>query len=54
MAFEHELESLGLVTRSDIEFIRAEVEDEIKQGIAFAEASPTPSADDLLRDVYTI
>ena len=52
-AFERELESLGVLTRSDIESVRAEVEDEIKQGVAFAEASPVPLAEDLLRDVYT-
>ena len=53
-AFENELESHGLLSQSEIDAVRAEVEDEIKQGITFAEASPSPSVDDLLRDVYTI
>jgi pyruvate dehydrogenase E1 component alpha subunit len=52
-AFEHELESLGVLSSPEIESIRAEVEEEIKRGVAFAEASPLPSAEDLLRDVYT-
>ncbi len=37
-AFERELESLGVLTRSEIESIRSEVEEEIRQGVAFAEA----------------
>jgi TPP-dependent pyruvate/acetoin dehydrogenase alpha subunit len=53
-AFENELEFHSLLSQSEIDAVRAEVEDEIKQGIAFAEASPSPLADDLLRDVYTI
>lgn len=51
---EAELEALGLVSRSEIEAIRAQVEDEIAKGVAFAEASPVPLAQDLLRDVYTV
>ncbi|MGO9769284.1 MAG: thiamine pyrophosphate-dependent dehydrogenase E1 component subunit alpha [Roseiarcus sp.] len=50
---EAELEALGLASREQIEAIRAQVEVEIKRGVAFAEASPVPSAEDLLRDVYT-
>ena len=38
---------------SEMDAVRAEVEEEIKQGVAFAEASPVPSTADLLRDVYT-
>ncbi len=53
-AFERELEALGVLSHAEIEKVRAEVEVEIKQGLAFAEASPLPSAADLLRDVYTI
>lgn len=52
--FETELESLGLIARADIERLRAEVEKEIAEGVAFAEGSPAPSPADLLRDVYTI
>ena len=51
---EAELEALGLVSRAEIEAIRAQVEDEIAKGVAFAEASPVPLAKDILRDVYTI
>lgn len=54
VAFERELEALGLMSRADMDVVRAEVEQEIKDGIAFAEASPQPSASDLLRDVYTV
>jgi pyruvate dehydrogenase E1 component alpha subunit len=50
---EAELEALGLASREQIEAIRAQVEVEIRKGVAFAEASPVPSAEDLLRDVYT-
>src|SRR5579875_2687778 len=52
-AFERELEALGILSGADIAAVRAEVEAEIKQGLAFAEASPTPDPADLLRDVYT-
>ena len=51
---EAELQALGLATRAEIEAIRADVEKTIAAGIAFAEASPTPQAKDLLRDVYTV
>lgn len=50
---EAELEALGLASRSEIEAIRAQVEDEIAEGLAFAEASPMPSPLEILRDVYT-
>jgi len=54
VAFERELETLGLMARAEMEAVRAEVEAEIKAGVAFAEASPQPSPTDLLRDVYTV
>jgi len=53
-AFESELEALGVLTSAEIEQVRAAVEQEIKQGMAFAESSPLPSPADLLRDVYTV
>ena len=34
--FEGELQSLGLLSKADIEKVRAEVEEEIKEGVAFA------------------
>jgi pyruvate dehydrogenase E1 component alpha subunit len=52
-AFEQELEAFGVLSRAEIEAVRGEVEAEIKQGMAFAESSPVPSAAELLRDVYT-
>ena len=53
-AFEAELEALGVLSATQIEAIRAEVEQEIADGVAFAEASPQPLASELLRDVYTV
>ena len=52
--FEAEIAALGLVSAADIAAIRDAVEAEIKDGVAFAEASPLPSAADVLRDVYTV
>jgi acetoin:2,6-dichlorophenolindophenol oxidoreductase subunit alpha len=51
--FEGELEALGLLTPAEIESIRAAAEAEVKEGVAFAEASPLPSTAELLRDVST-
>ena len=51
--FETELVELDLVSPSEIEAIRAEVEREIADGIEFAKASPEPSVDELTRYVYT-
>jgi acetoin:2,6-dichlorophenolindophenol oxidoreductase subunit alpha len=52
--FETEIAALGLLAPADIEAIRAEVEAEIADAIAFAEASPAPLAIEVLRDVYTL
>jgi pyruvate dehydrogenase E1 component alpha subunit len=52
-AFETELGELGLVSSADIEAIRADVEREIADGIAFAKASPSPAIEELTRYVYT-
>ncbi len=51
--FECELEALGLLERAEIETIRAAADAEIREGVAFAEASPLPSTAELLRDVST-
>jgi TPP-dependent pyruvate/acetoin dehydrogenase alpha subunit len=51
--FERELEALGLLARAEIEGIRAAADLEIKDGVAFAEASALPSTAELLRDVST-
>ncbi|MFI5015064.1 MAG: thiamine pyrophosphate-dependent dehydrogenase E1 component subunit alpha [Hyphomicrobiales bacterium] len=53
LAFEAELTLLGLASRADIEAIRADVEREIAEAIAFAKASPAPSIAELTRYVYT-
>lgn len=52
--FEKELTELGLITPDEIEKVRAEVEAEIKEGLEFATASPSPSAADITRYVYTV
>ena len=49
--FEAELLALGVLHASEIEAVRAEVEEEIAAGVAFAEASPVPLASDLLDNV---
>jgi pyruvate dehydrogenase E1 component alpha subunit len=51
--FERELTGLGLITAEEIEKLRAEVEAEIKEGLDFATASPSPSPADVTRYVYT-
>ena len=48
-----ELAALGLVTRAEIEAMRAAAEAEIADGVAFARAGTDPDPADLLRDVYT-
>ena len=51
--FETELMNLGLMAAHEIEALKAEVETEIAEGVAFGDDSPSPSVADLLRDVYT-
>jgi pyruvate dehydrogenase E1 component alpha subunit len=51
--FENEVETLGLVSRAEIEAIRATVEKEIAAGMAFADSSPAPSPTEVTRYVYT-
>ncbi len=51
--FETELLALGVLQGSELEVVRAEVEEEIAAGVAFAEASPVPLARDLLDNVTT-
>jgi acetoin:2,6-dichlorophenolindophenol oxidoreductase subunit alpha len=50
--FEAELTALGLQTTAQLQAIRADVEREITEGIAFAQASPSPIAADVTRYVY--
>ena len=51
--FETELTALGIQTTSQLEAIRADVEREITEAIAFAQTSPAPSTSDVTRYVYT-
>jgi pyruvate dehydrogenase E1 component alpha subunit len=52
-AFEAELESHGIATRTEIEALRAEVEKEIQDGFEFARAGTDPKAESLLQGVTT-
>ena len=51
--FEAELTALGIVVPADLDAIRADVEREITEAIAFAQASPAPPITDVTRYVYT-
>jgi TPP-dependent pyruvate/acetoin dehydrogenase alpha subunit len=50
--FEARLVDLGVLTRADLAAARERILAEIRDAIAFAEASPFPEADALLADVY--
>ena len=50
--FETELIDLGLFTRAELDAVGAAAEREVTQGVAFAEASPAPSPENLLEHVY--
>ena len=51
--FEAELIQYGVVTESEVDAIRADVEREIAEGIEFAKNSPSPDPSDATRFVYT-
>ena len=51
--FEAELTALGIQTTPQLDAIRADVEREITDAIAFAQASPAPPISDVTRYVYT-
>jgi acetoin:2,6-dichlorophenolindophenol oxidoreductase subunit alpha len=51
--FENELTQFGLVNSAEIAELRASVEAEIIDAVAFAKNSPMPSISALTRDVYT-
>jgi acetoin:2,6-dichlorophenolindophenol oxidoreductase subunit alpha len=51
---ERRLLDQGVVTAAELEAVWADVRGEIDDAIAFADASPPPSLDDLLTDVYTV
>ncbi|TFH20040.1 MAG: thiamine pyrophosphate-dependent dehydrogenase E1 component subunit alpha [Acidimicrobiales bacterium] len=52
-SFEERMIETGTATRDDIDAIWAELRADIDTAIEFAEASPVPTADQLLVDVYT-
>lgn len=51
--FEAKLTEMGLLRQEDAVAVRERLLFEVREAIAFAEASPLPSADALLEDVYT-
>ena len=52
-SFEERMIETGTATRDDIDAVWAELRADIDTAIEFAEASPVPTADQLLVDVYT-
>jgi pyruvate dehydrogenase E1 component alpha subunit len=50
--FEARLREDGIVTDADVTAIRAAVQRELEDAVAFAEASPFPEAKDLLVDMF--
>ena len=48
------LEELGVMTREQMDTLQERVLFEVREAIAFAEASPDPTPDQLLEDVYTV
>jgi pyruvate dehydrogenase E1 component alpha subunit len=51
--FEAKLTEMGVLRQEDAAAVRERLLFEVREAIAFAEASPLPSADALLEDVYT-
>jgi pyruvate dehydrogenase E1 component alpha subunit len=52
--YESFLTSEGILSPSDIEGLKASVEKELDAAVAFAEAGPSPSPEDCLKDVYAV
>jgi acetoin:2,6-dichlorophenolindophenol oxidoreductase subunit alpha len=52
-AFEQELEKFGVLSATEIEAVREEVEKEVNDGFTFAQGGTNPELSSLLRDVYT-
>jgi pyruvate dehydrogenase E1 component alpha subunit len=50
--FEAKLEEMGMATASDLAAVHEQVQNEINDAIAFAEASPYPEPSALMEDVY--
>jgi len=53
LAFEMDLQKLDVLSKSEIDAVRAEVEVEVNDGFTFAQAGTNPVVESLLRDVYT-
>ncbi|CAB3767989.1 thiamine pyrophosphate-dependent dehydrogenase E1 component subunit alpha [Paraburkholderia solisilvae] len=51
--FEQDLLRYGLLDAAQAQALRADVEAQIEEGLAFAQNSPAPSLAELTRDVYT-
>lgn len=51
-AFEKRLVETGVMSRKEIDRVHAEIDREIEEAIAFANESPYPAPEELLRNVY--
>lgn len=51
--FSAQLQELGVATTDDLSRIDRLVRDEVERSVEFGEASPEPSEDILLTDIYT-
>jgi acetoin:2,6-dichlorophenolindophenol oxidoreductase subunit alpha len=52
--FETELQGHGVLSADDVQAVRDEVEKDVADGFAFAQAGTNPEVDTVLRDVYTV
>jgi acetoin:2,6-dichlorophenolindophenol oxidoreductase subunit alpha len=52
--FETELQGHGVLTADEVQAVRDEVEKDVADGFAFAQAGTDPAMDSVLRDVYTV
>jgi pyruvate dehydrogenase E1 component alpha subunit len=52
ISFEGKLKAEGVLTDSDVEQIRQDVENEVNEAVKFADESPLPSIESLYEDVY--
>jgi len=51
--YEGQLKEMGVLTEAQIGEIKARIQAEVQAAVDFAENSPWPSVDDLMKDVYT-
>jgi acetoin:2,6-dichlorophenolindophenol oxidoreductase subunit alpha len=52
-SFEDELQDYGVLSKAEVQAVRDEVEKDVQDGFAFAQLGTDPTADTVLRDVYT-